>query len=127
MTKTSQKKRLAPVAARLLPVSLAVLLSACYYAVPVESVPGAYTVTTPANFDRSFSAAGGAMRDQGLGISFEDSVQGRIIGALNGATVTANVVRQADGSVRVQFDGRDVKDPGLMDRISRSYDRRMGR
>jgi hypothetical protein len=38
-------------------------------------------------------------------------------------------VRQADASVRVQFDakGPTEQDPGLADRFSQAYDRRMGR
>jgi hypothetical protein len=34
-----------------------------------------------------------------------------------------------DGSVRVQFNtaGATAQDPGLIDRISRAYERRMGR
>jgi len=57
-------------------------------------VPGA-----PASFDRSFSAASGAMRDQGLTISAEDRNAGRIVGKAGDGTVTANVRQQADGSV----------------------------
>jgi hypothetical protein len=43
--------------------------------------------------------------------------------------VAANVRTQADGSVRVEFNtsGATGQDPALIDRISRSYDRRMGR
>jgi hypothetical protein len=41
--------------------------------------------------------------------------------------VTASVRQQADGSVVVQFNSKDARDPTLLDRISRSYDRRMGR
>ena len=102
----------------------AAALSACtYYAPPGYPVPGA-----PASFDRSFSAASGAMRDQGLAISVEDRSAGQIVGAVSGGgTVTANVRTQADGSVRVQFDSRDVRDSSLIDRISRGYDYRMGR
>ena len=32
-----------------------------------------------------------------------------------------------DGSVRTQFDARNVSDPGLLQRVSDSYDRRLGR
>jgi hypothetical protein len=99
-------------------------LSGCYV---VETAPGTYSTVTPASYDRSFAAASGALRDQGLAITVEDPAAGTIIGTLSGATVTASIRRQADGSVRVQFDGRDVKDPGLMNRVSQSYDRRMGR
>ena len=48
-----------------------------------------------------------------------------------GRTVAAILenCQQADGSVRVQFDtsGDKSRDPGLMDRITQSYQRRMGR
>jgi hypothetical protein len=104
---------------------VAVALPACTYYVPPPTttvVPGA-----PASFDRSFAAASGAMRDQGLTITSEDRNSGMIVGKLDNGTVTANVRQQADGSVRVQFDANGVRDSGLMDRVSRSYDRRMGR
>ena len=41
--------------------------------------------------------------------------------------MTASVRTQADGSVRVQFDARDVRDAALIQRISSAYDARMGR
>lgn len=90
---------------------------------------GPYPVTTavPASFDRSFSAAGNAMRDQGLAIRSEDRRSGVIVGTQGGATVTANIRQQADGSVRVQFDANGPRDPSLIDRVSRSYDIYMGR
>nr|WP_087733191.1 hypothetical protein [Paraburkholderia piptadeniae] len=98
-------------------------LAGCpYYAVPPGTV-----ITTPASFDRSFAAASGAMRDEGLSITVQDPASGTIAGGLDGATVTASVRQQADGSVVVQFNSRDARDPSLLDRISRSYDRRMGR
>ena len=99
-------------------------LSGCTYYVPA---PGTVVPGAPASFDRSFSAAAGAMRDQGLAISVEDRSSGTIIGKVGDGTVTASVRQQADGSVRVQFDASGVRDPGLMDRISRGYDQRMGR
>lgn len=102
-------------------------LTACtYYAVPA---PGTYpvTTTTPASFDRSFSAATDAMRDQGLTIKTQDRANGIVVGTAGSATVTANVRQQPDGSVRVQFDAKGSNDPSLIDRVSRSYDGRMGR
>lgn len=99
-----------------------VALSGCaYYPVPA-------TVTmTPASFDRSFSAAVGAMQDEGLAITVRDPASGTVVGNLNGGVVTASVRQQADGSVRVQFGAHDAPDPALLSRISRGYDRRMGR
>ena len=99
-------------------------LSGCTYYVPA---PGTVVPGAPASFDRSFSAAAGAMRDQGLSISVEDRSSGTIVGKVESGTVTASVRQQADGSVRVQFDASGVRDPALIDRVSRSYDARMGR
>ena len=100
-------------------------LSGCTYYVPP---PGTVVPGAPASFDRSFSAASGAMRDQGLAISVEDRSSGTIIGkAQAGGTVTAGVRQQADGSVRVQFDASGLRDTDLINRVSRSYDQRMGR
>jgi hypothetical protein len=105
----------------------AVLVSAasCTYYV----APGATTVTAPASFDRSWSAAVGALQDQGVEISVEDRASGMIRGRRGGIDVIANVRSQADGSVRVQFDssGATAQDPTLLQRVSSSYDRRMGR
>ena len=111
----------------LLPLAASVVLAlaGCTYYVPPPTstvVPGA-----PASFDRSFGAAAGALRDQGLAISAEDRSTGTIVGKGDGGTVTANVRQQADGSVRVQFDAAGVRDQGLISRVSRSYDQRMGR
>ncbi|MEI5995676.1 hypothetical protein H3V53_00140 [Paraburkholderia bengalensis] len=93
-----------------------------YYAVPAGTV-----VTTPASFNRSFAAAAGAMQDEGLAISVQDPGTGTIVGGIDGGVVQASVRQQADGSVVVQFDSKNARDPALLDRISRSYDRRMGR
>ncbi|MBO9513836.1 MAG: hypothetical protein J7549_06920 [Variovorax sp.] len=101
--------------------ALSVSVSGCYYA------PVAYPAPVPASYDRSFSAASNAMRDQGLTIRTEDRAAGTIVGTQGGATITANVRHQADGSVRVQFDANGPRDPSLIDRVSRSYDGYMGR
>jgi len=99
-----------------------VALSACTYYVPT-TVPGA-----PASFDRSFSAASGAMRDNGLSVTVEDRSAGRVVGAASaGGNVSASVRSQADGSVRVQFDSQELRDPTLLDRVVRAYEARMGR
>jgi hypothetical protein len=100
----------------------AIPLAGCYYYPPPGTV-----VMTPASFDRSFSAAAGAMSDQGVALTVQDPGNGAIAGTLNGATVTASVRQQSDGSVVVQFNSSDARDPTLLDRISHSYDRRMGR
>jgi hypothetical protein len=95
-------------------------VSACtYYGYPAGTVPASY--------DRSFSAAADAMRDQGVVINVQDQARGTVTGQRDGSNVTANVRQQPDGSVRVEFNASDSRDPGLLERISRSYDRRMGR
>jgi len=83
----------------------------------------------PSVFDRSSSAAVGAMQDQGVQIDVEDRAGGVIRGRRCGIDVAASVRTQADGSVRVQFDssGATEQDPTLLHRISSADDRRMGR
>jgi len=110
----------------------ALALSGCaYYVAPDGTlVPAGYyypATGTPASFDRSFAAAAGAMRDEGLTVTVEDRATGNVVGTRDGGTVTANLRQQADGSLRVQFDSRAVSDPDLISRVSRSYERRMGR
>jgi hypothetical protein len=100
------------------------LLSGC---VVYEPVP-AY-VPPPSTFDRAWNAAIGATQDEGVRITSEDRVKGVITGSRGDQDVTVNVQTQADGNVRVEFSARGPKgsDPGLAGRISRAYDRRMGR
>ncbi|HME62383.1 MAG TPA: hypothetical protein VKH62_14160, partial [Candidatus Binatia bacterium] len=68
-------------------------------------------------------------QDEGVRITSEDRGSGVIRGSRNEQEVTINLRTQADGSVRVEISARGPKgsDPGLAGRISRAYDRRMGR
>ena len=104
------------------------LLSACtyYQAAPATTSSSSSSLS---KFDQSWSATVGAFSDQGVRITSEDRAAGVVQGTRNGIHVTGNVRQQADGSVRVQFDtsGDKSRDPGLMDRITRSYKGRMGR
>ena len=86
-------------------------------------------VPAPSTFDRAWSAAIGAAQDEGVRITSEDRVRGVISGSRGEQDVTINVQTQADGNVRVEFGARGPKGPdsGLAGRISRAYDRRMGR
>jgi hypothetical protein len=106
-------------------------VSGCaYYVAPDGTVvPAGFqpAATAPASFDRSFAAAAGAMRDEGLTVTVEDRATGNVVGSGDGGTVTATLQQQADGSVRVQFGSRAVRDPDLITRVSRYYERRMGR
>jgi len=102
-----------------------VALAGC---VVYEPVP-AYVVAGPSTFDRAWNAALGGVQDAGVPVTSADPATGLIRGAKDGIDVTVVVARQADGSVRVQFDasGATQRDPGLSDRFSQAYDRRMGR
>jgi hypothetical protein len=70
-----------------------------------------------------------AAQDEGVRITSEDRASGVIRGFRGEQEVTMNLRSQADGSVRVEISARGPKgsDPGLGGRISRAYDRRMGR
>jgi hypothetical protein len=108
-------------------LALLVALDGCYYypAVPVT----APQPTVQQRFDRSWSAAQGAMVDQGLTITEQDRGAGVIRGERGGVTITASVTTRADGSIQVQFNSKEAAgaDAGLIHRISDSYERRMGR
>ena len=99
------------------------LAGGCVYYEPHPYYPVAST------YERAWNAALGAMRDQGVQVTREDRPAGRIEGRRGALTVRADVVTLADGRIRVEFNtGGDLQqDPGLSDRISRSYDARMGR
>jgi hypothetical protein len=97
-----------------------------------QVAPGVYEPYPPApvaSFDRSWNAVLGAFGDQGVSILAEDRGAGVIRGRRGAIDVTANVRQQADGSVRVEFNtaGQTGQDPQLINRVSRSYDVRMGR
>ena len=88
-------------------------------------VPGS---TVQQRYDRAWSAALGAMYDQGVSVSVQDRGAGVIRGERGGMTITATLQTMADGSVQVKFNSSGPKsaDPDLIHRVSDSYDRRMG-
>lgn len=103
------------------------LFSGCvvYEPVPVASP----TQSASQRFDRSWNAATGALVDQGLTIVSQDRGAGVIRGKRGDITIVANVESLADGRVQVKFGsaGATDADPGLIHRVSESYERRMGR
>jgi hypothetical protein len=115
------KKQLAAFLIALAPLAGCVVYD---YPPPYYGAPGG-----PSAFDRSWSAAVGAMHDLVVQIGVEDRASGVIEGRRGGLTVAARLNQQADGRVRVEFNtrGQLSEDPGLSDRVSRSYDARMGR
>jgi hypothetical protein len=103
-----------------------VLVTGCTY---YQTTPGVYTTTPPSTFNRSFSAVVLAFEDQGVRITSEDRSTGEVVGSRDGIDVRATLQTQADGSVRVAFNtsGSTGNDPELIDRVTRSYNRFMGR
>ena len=79
------------------------------------------------NFDQAWSAALGGVQDAGVQVTSAEPSTGLIRGVADGGDVLVTVARQADGSVRVQFDAKGPAQRELADRFSRAYDRRMGR
>ncbi len=92
-----------------------------------EPVP-AYS-PTPSAFERSWDAAVGAAEDIGVRIASADRASGVIHGTKDALDVTVAVRTQADGRVRVEFSAKGPagQDATLVERMSRAYDRRMGR
>jgi hypothetical protein len=109
-------------------VAAALALHACY---PYPYYPpGAVTSpAVPASFENSWQAARGAAYDEGVRITSEDRASGIVRGTRGPFDVTISVATQADGSVRVSFSttGPTAQDPALQDRLTRAYNRRMGR
>lgn len=107
---------------RWIAVIVVAVLAGC---VVYEPVPA----PAPSTFDRSWNAALAAAQDEGVRITSENRGSGVILGSRGEQEVTINVQSQADGSARVEIGARGPKgsDPGLAGRISRAYDRRMGR
>jgi hypothetical protein len=96
-------------------------LTGCVYA--------PYPYPYASNYDQAWSASVGAVRDAGVQVTSEDYGSGLIRGAKDGVNVTVSVSRMADGRVEVRFDstGDTSRDPGLAQRFSQAYERRMGR
>jgi len=109
---------------RLAMVCALLSLGAC---VVYEPVPLSAQPTLQQRLDRSWAAAAGAMSDQGLTITSQDRGTGVIIGERGGITITATVEALADGRLQVKFASKGADGTDLTQRVSDSYDRRMGR
>ncbi|BCG63628.1 MAG: hypothetical protein methR_P1356 [Methyloprofundus sp.] len=99
-----------------------VLLASCAARTPAVAPQAAST------YDQSWSAAVDALRVQGVRITSQDREAGIVEGVSKGITISANIKTQADGSVRAQFNtiGTTNSDPGLIRRITKSYNSRVG-
>jgi hypothetical protein len=105
----------------------ALLLQSCYTYPAYVPVP--VSSSAPARFDASWQAARGAASDEGVRITYEDRSSGTLRGDKGSSGVLITVVTQADGSIRVAFTvtGQSSQDANLQDRLTRAYQRRMGR
>lgn len=100
-----------------LPLALALAGCVAYEAVPVDPL------------ERPWQSAMGAIQDAGLTLASADRVTGTIRGT-RGAVEGVIVVRmREDGRVGVEIKSRDPenRDPGLTQRLTDAYNRRMGR
>jgi hypothetical protein len=106
-------------------IALILSLGACVVYEPYVVSPGS---TVGQRFDRAWAAAGGAMYDQGVNITTQDRQAGVLRGERGGIVITVTIQALADGNVQVKFNqsGATSQDPYLVNRISDSYDRRMG-
>ena len=112
--------------ARAIAVSLLALAPAACVVAPY---PYPYSYSVPASYDQSFDAVVGAMADNGLTVNQQDRGAGLVAGQRGGIAILSTVRSQGDGTVRVEFSSRGSveQDPGLLDRVTASYNRRMGR
>lgn len=105
-------------------IAAALALGGCYYPPPYTPVT---VPATPASFDASWQAARGAAYDEGVRITSEDRSTGTLRGDQGQSQVLITVAQQANGSVRVEFSVIGPQGSGLQDRLTRAYNRRMGR
>ena len=109
------------------------LITSCSYSQPApvyyQPAPAVYKTQSTSKFNQSWSAALGALSDQGVRITTQDRDAGIIQGSRYGIEVTASIRPQANNSVRVEFNtsGDTKSDPALIKRITGSYNSRMGR
>ncbi len=99
------------------------MLQGCYTAPAYTPVPVSSSI--PARFDASWQAARGAAADEGVRITHEDRTSGTLRGDKGSSSVVITVVTQADASIHVSFSV--TGDASLQDRLTRAYQRRMGR
>jgi hypothetical protein len=80
-----------------------------------------------AGYNRTFDTALAAMADHKLVFSVQDRRQGRIVGEIDGETLTATMVPMHDGTLRVSFVPQNESPAALalQQRVAASYSERM--
>ena len=101
----------------------ALSLASC---VVYEPVPVAQP-TLQQRYERAWAGAAAGMADQGVTIVAQDRAGGVIRGERGATTITAIVEARPDDRIQVTFNAKGADDGGLAQRVSDSYDRRMGR
>ena len=121
--------RMSKVLSASLVLGLVLAIGGCPPPPPPGRPPQAAPPQAADKYDRAWSAVLGALADEQVMILQQDPAAGSVRGSLGDVTVTANVARQADGSVRVEFgvSGNLAAHPNLKERLAGSYNRRMGR
>ena len=112
-------------AALALLVLLLSVLAACSIS-PPEPTPGRVP-DSMVGYNRTFDTALGAMADQKMTISEQDRRNGRIVGELDGQTITTTLQPMRDGTLRVNFEPKDdsPEATALVQRLATSYNARM--
>ena len=108
--------------------ALSLLVTGC---VVYEPTPVAVPVYAPGptTYDRAWDSALRAAQDSGITLTSVDRATGLIQGTRDGIASRISVLRQADGSTKVELklEGDLQRDPTLSQRFQASYNRYMGR
>lgn len=103
---------------------LTVLFGGCVVYEPVLT-----PVYYGSSYDRVWDSALGAAEEAGVKITYADKAAGMVRGVTGSTDVAISVRTQADGRIRVEFNskGPEGEDSDVNDRLTRLYNRRMGR
>jgi hypothetical protein len=94
----------------------------CYY------WPPAYTAVSPphASYDTIWSSAMRAAQDVGIRITSSDKNAGTASGQRDGSSITIQVLKQSDGTTRVELTSKGSQST-VADDFYKAYNRNMGR
>jgi hypothetical protein len=112
------------IARHVVPMIAAMLaLAACVAYVPPPVPP------PPSTTERAYNAVVAAMAENGVRVGEANAATGMVTGTRGSITVTAIVAPRPDGSAQIEFrtKGNISEDPTLINRITESYNARMGR
>jgi hypothetical protein len=98
-------------------------LSACVAYVPPPAPP------PPSTTERAYNAVVAAMAENGVRVGEANPATGTVTGSRGNISVTATVTPRPDGSAQIELrtKGNISEDPTLLNRITESYNNRMGR